>query len=76
LEQPELTLECISKIEDLERFGEDIYWYMALAYVKKAAIDPSEKEMAQRALERALSNTEIPERRIQAEKMLEELAEK
>ncbi|MFN0214845.1 MAG: hypothetical protein ACKVT2_11365 [Saprospiraceae bacterium] len=75
LENPELTIECISKIEDLERYGEDIYWYMALAYVKLAAIDPAEKDIAKRALERAISNTEIPERRVQAEKMLEELSE-
>ena len=75
LDRPELTLECIAKIEDLERFGEDIYWYMALAYVKMAAQDPAEKDIARRAVERALSNTEIPERRAQAEKMLEELSE-
>lgn len=75
LDRPELTLECISKIEDLERFGEDIYWYMALAYVKIAVNDPSEKDIARRAVERALSNTEIPERRTQAEKMLEDLSE-
>lgn len=75
MDRPELSLECISKIEDLERFGEDIYWYMALAYVKIAAQDPSEKETARRAVERALSNTEIPKRREKAEKMLEELAQ-
>lgn len=75
LENPEVTLQCIAKIEDLDRFGEDIYWYMALAYVKMAAIDPAEKDIARRAVQRALSNTELPERRIQAEKMLEELAE-
>jgi hypothetical protein len=74
LDKPELSLECISKIEDLERYGEELYWYMALAYVKIAAEDPSEKDMARRAVERALSNTEIPERRKQAEKMLEELS--
>lgn len=74
MDRPELTLECISKIENLEHFGEDIYWYMALAYVKLAVQDPSEKETARRAVERALSNTEIPERRAQAEKMLEELS--
>jgi hypothetical protein len=74
MDRPELSIECISKIEDLERFGEDIYWYMALAYVKIAANDPAEKDIARRAVERALSNTEIPERRVQAEKMLEELA--
>ena len=75
LERPELSLECIAKMDDLERYGEDIYWYMALAYVQKAALDPSEKDIAKRAVERALSNTEIPERRQQAEKMLEELSE-
>lgn len=75
LERPELTIECIAKIEDLERFGEDIYWYMALAYVQMAAQDPAEKDIARRAVQRAMSNTEIPERRAQAEKMLEELAD-
>lgn len=75
LDRPELTLECIAKIDDLDRFGEDIYWYMALAYVKIAANDPTEKDTARRAVERARSNTEIPERREQAEKMLEDLAE-
>ncbi|HLP93522.1 MAG TPA: hypothetical protein VK168_05770 [Saprospiraceae bacterium] len=75
MDRPQLSLECISKIEDLERFGEDIYWYMALAYVKIAAQNPSEKDMARRAVERALSNTEIPERRTQAEKMLKDLSE-
>lgn len=75
LERPDLSLECIAKMDDLERYGEDIYWYMALAYVQKAALDPAEKDIAKRAVERALSNTEIPERRLQAEKMLEELSE-
>ena len=75
LDRPDLTLECIAKIEDLDRFGEEIYWYMALAYVKIAAMDPNEKDIARRAVERARSNTEIPERREQAEKMLEDLAE-
>ena len=40
MERPELTLDCISNIENLEHFGEDIYWYMALAYVKLAVQDP------------------------------------
>ena len=75
MDKPELSLECISKIEDLDRFGEDLYWYMALACVKIAVNDPAEKDFARRAVERALSNTEIPERRVQAEKMLEELGE-
>lgn len=71
--EPEITVECLSKITDLERFGDDLYWYQALAFVKIAANNPLRRELAQRAVERARSNTELPERREQAEKMLREL---
>ncbi len=73
LEQPGITIECLAKIPDLERFGEEVYWYQALAFVKIAAQNPMRKDIARRAVERARSNTEIPERRAQAEKMLEQL---
>jgi hypothetical protein len=75
LERPELTLDCFSKIQDLERFGEDIYWYQALAFVQMAAQDPTRRDVARRAVERARSNTEVAERREQAEKMLKQLAD-
>lgn len=74
LNEPEVTMECLAKIQDLDRFGEDLYWYQALAFVKIAAQNPARKGVARRAVERARSNTEIPERREQAEKMLEQLA--
>ena len=73
-EKPGLALECFSKIEDLEHFGEDIYWYQALAFVKLAEKNPFFHDKAARAVERARSNTRDSLRRIQAEKMLKHLA--
>jgi tetratricopeptide (TPR) repeat protein len=74
-EEPELALECFSKIEDLEHFGEDIYWYQALAFVKLAEKNPFFHDKAARAVERARSNTQDSLRRLQAEKMLKHLAD-
>lgn len=73
LDEPGLTLECLSSIEDLSRYGEDLYWYQALAYVKMATKNPMMQDKAVRAVNRVISNTEIPERREQAEKMLRQL---
>ena len=75
VDAPEITVECLAKIPDLDKFGEDLYWYQALAFVKIAAQNPLKRNIARRAVERARSNTEIPERRLQAEKMLEQLTE-
>ncbi|MBL7827915.1 MAG: hypothetical protein JNJ57_14895 [Saprospiraceae bacterium] len=73
MEEPYITIECLAKISDLERFGEDLYWYQALAYVKIATENPMRRSTARKAVERARSNTELPERRAQAEKMLKDL---
>lgn len=73
LNEPEITIDCLAKIPDLERFGEDLYWYQALAFVKIAAQNSGGRDIARRAVERARSNTEIPERRSQAENMLKQL---
>jgi hypothetical protein len=73
LNEPEASIECFAKIPDLEQFGEEIYWYQALAFVKIAAKNPAKRDIARRAVERARSNTELPERRAQAEKMLQQL---
>lgn len=72
-ERPELALECFSKIEDLEHYGEDIYWYQALAFVKLAEKNPFFRDKATRAVERERSNARDSIRRIQAEKMLKHL---
>ncbi len=73
LDAPSITLQSFAKIEDLERFGEDIYWFQALAYVKMASDDVSMREIALRAIQRAHDNTVIENRRVQAEKMMAEL---
>ena len=73
MNEPALTIECLSNIEDLARYGEDIYWYQALAFVKLAAENPLMQEKAVRAMDRVISNTELPERREQAQKMLQQL---
>jgi hypothetical protein len=73
LERPNVTLRCFTKIDNLERYGEDLYWYQALAFVKLASKNAAMHEKAAGALERARSNTQDPERREQAERMLKEL---
>jgi len=73
MNDPALTIECLSNIEDLARYGEDIYWYQALAFVKLATENPLMQEKAVRAMDRVISNTELPERREQAQKMLQQL---
>ncbi|MBK7937110.1 MAG: hypothetical protein IPJ82_08430 [Lewinellaceae bacterium] len=74
-EKPTLALECFSKIEDLEHFGEDIYWYQALAMVQLADINPLLKDKARRAVERAHSNAVDSLRRTQTERMLKHLSD-
>lgn len=73
MKEPDLTIECLSNIDDLARYGEDIYWYQALAFVQMATHNPLMAEKASSAVQRVISNTEIPERRAQAQKMLEQL---
>lgn len=74
LDDPGFTLACFSKIEDLERYGEDLYWFQALAFVKMAEKRPGLTSKAIRAVQRAQSNTQIPERREAAQKILDKLS--
>ncbi len=74
LDQPTYTLSNFAKIEDLAHFGEDIYWYQAMAFVKMAEKQPETKERAARSLERAIGNIQDSVRRGQAQKMLEKLS--
>lgn len=73
MKEPDMAIDYLTKITDIDRFGEDLYWYQALAFVQIASYNPMQRDVARRAVERARSNTEIPERRAQAEKMLEQL---
>lgn len=73
LDDPGTTLQSFAKIDNLDRFGEDIYWYQALAFVKLAEQQPDLRDKAVRAVERALGATQSAERRAQAEEMLKQL---
>ena len=75
LEDPATAIQCFAKIEDLNRYGEDLYWYQALAFVQLAKENPLMRDKARRAVERALGNTRAPQRRAQAEKMLKNLSQ-
>jgi tetratricopeptide (TPR) repeat protein len=75
LDDPQTAIECFAKIENLDAFGEDLYWYQGLAFVKLATQDPSKRDLAQRAVERAVANSSRPERKQQAAEMLKDLSE-
>ncbi|MCS7036728.1 MAG: hypothetical protein RMJ33_00915 [Saprospiraceae bacterium] len=74
LKDPLTAMQCFAKIEDLERFGEDIYWYQVLAYLQMAQNNPQQRERAAKAIELAIPNIHNPERRAQAEALLKDLA--
>lgn len=73
LNDPGTTLQSFAKIDNLDRFGEDIYWYQALAFVKLAEQQPALRDKAVRAVERAVGATQKPERQARAKEMLEQL---
>jgi hypothetical protein len=70
---PEDGLAALSKIENIEAYGEDLYWYQALAFVKMAQRESRYRPIAERAMTRFLENTRDETRRQQGEKMLDEL---
>lgn len=74
LKDPITAMQCFAKIEDLERFGEDVYWYQVMAYLQIAQNSPHQRERVAKAVELAIPNIENPERRAQAEALLENLA--
>ncbi len=70
---PGEALQFLSKIENIEVYGEDLYWYQALAFVQMAKRSESYRGVARRAMERFLENTRNETRRKQGENMLNEL---
>ena len=70
---PGEALQFLSKIDNIEVYGEDLYWYQALAFVQMAKRSASYRVVAQRAMERFLENTRNETRRKQGENMLKEL---
>jgi len=74
LEEPASAVQCFAKIEDIERYGEDLYWYQALAFVQMAKGNPLLRDRAIRAVEQAIGNIQNPKRRSKAEEMLTNLS--
>jgi tetratricopeptide (TPR) repeat protein len=73
LKDPITAMQCFAKIEDLERFGEDVYWYQVMAYLQIAQNSPHQRERVAKAVELAIPNIKNPERRAQAQALLENL---
>ncbi len=73
LGDPVTAIECLSKIEDLDHYGEDIQWYMAVALLQLSDSEPSVREKAVRALERVVDSATSEDRKTRAAKMLEQL---
>lgn len=72
-EEPGDALQYMAKIDNIEAYGEDLYWYQALAFVQMAKRSSSYRTVARGAMERFLENTRNEERRQQGETMLKEL---
>jgi hypothetical protein len=57
LSEPMTALECLAKIDNLDDFGEDIYWYQALAFVQISEKKPGLKPKASGALRRFMDTS-------------------
>ncbi len=74
MKDPTTAMQCFAKIEDLERFGEDIYWYQVMAYMQLAQNSPHQRERIAQAVALAIPNIQSPKRRTQAETLLKNLS--
>ncbi len=72
-EEPGEALQYLAKIDNIEAYGEDLYWYQALAFVQRAKQQNAYTPAAIGALGRFLENTRDEKRRLQAEEMLQNL---
>ena len=70
---PVTSIECLSKIEDLEHFGEDIQWNMALSMLLLSEQEPALKEKTIRAVEKVALSTRLEDRKKKADKLLQKL---
>lgn len=70
---PVTAIDCLTKIEDLEHFSEDITWYMALSMVMLEKQEPSIRDKTIRAVERVLYSSQREDRKASAEKMLRQM---
>ncbi|MFN0013856.1 MAG: hypothetical protein ACKVU2_04855 [Saprospiraceae bacterium] len=74
MEEPTTAVQCFAKIEDIDRYGEDLYWYQALAFVQMAKGSPLLRDRAIRAVEQAIGNMRDEKRRVRMETMLKNLS--
>ena len=70
---PMQSLQYLAKIENIEAYGEDLYWYQSLAFVQLAKQNPGYRRPAKNAVERFLENTRNEARKTEAEVMLKDL---
>ncbi len=70
-ESPDVAVQCLTKIEEYSRFGDDIQWYMALAFVQMAEKNADREENAIRAMERVIESSQPEDRKETARKILE-----
>jgi hypothetical protein len=52
-----------------------VYWYQALCFVKLVEKTPRLRPQAARAIQRFIQQTQDPQRRAKAEKMMDDLSE-
>jgi hypothetical protein len=71
--EPYEAIEMFSRIDNIEVYGEDLYWYQSMAFVKMAQTDGESRDIARRSIERFLETTVKPERKAEAEEMLKQL---
>lgn len=75
LGDPQTAIDCLTKIEDYDHFGEDIQWQMALAFVQLAEQNPDLRDKARRALDKIITSPQPETRQAQARAMLEKLGD-
>jgi tetratricopeptide (TPR) repeat protein len=73
MREPGTALECLAKIDNLDDFGEDIYWYQALAFVQISEKKTSIKPRAIGALRRFVDTSRDSARVHQAVELLNAL---
>ncbi|MBN8683455.1 MAG: hypothetical protein J0L99_12465 [Chitinophagales bacterium] len=72
--QPRQTLALLAKIDDLDNFGQEIYWYQSMAFLKMAETDPEMRDRAIHAVERGIGNMTDSLRRQRMEQMLRDIS--
>lgn len=70
LKDPGEAVQSLGQIEDFSRFGDDIQWYMALAFVQMAERNPDREPHAVRALEKIIDSAQSEERKEWARQVL------